>query len=95
VTGDSRKVRQEELRDLHCSPSVVRDDNRAGRVARIGSTCRVLWGDVKERDHWEDQAVDGWIILKCPTETGWEGMDWIRLAKWRADVNTVMNLRVP
>jgi hypothetical protein len=33
------------------------------------------------------------------TEIGWGGMDWIDLAKdgdkWRALVNTVMNLRVP
>jgi hypothetical protein len=32
-------------------------------------------------------------------ETGWGSMDWIDLAqdrnKWRALVNTVMNLRVP
>jgi hypothetical protein len=32
-------------------------------------------------------------------EIGWDGMDWIDLAKdryqWRALVNTVMNLRVP
>jgi hypothetical protein len=32
-------------------------------------------------------------------EIGWSGMDWIDLAqdrdKWRALVNTVMNLRVP
>jgi hypothetical protein len=31
--------------------------------------------------------------------TGWDGMDWIDLAedrdKWRALVNTAMNLRVP
>jgi hypothetical protein len=28
-------------------------------------------------------------------EIGWDGMDWIDLAKDRAFVNTVMNLRVP
>jgi hypothetical protein len=32
-------------------------------------------------------------------EIGWDGMDWIDLtqdrAKWRALVNTVMNLRIP
>jgi hypothetical protein len=32
-------------------------------------------------------------------EIGWDGVDWIELAqvgdKWRALVNTVMNLRVP
>jgi hypothetical protein len=32
-------------------------------------------------------------------ETGWDGMDWIKLAQdrdqWRALVNTTMNLRIP
>jgi hypothetical protein len=32
-------------------------------------------------------------------ETGWDGVDWIHLAqekyRWRALMNTVMNLRVP
>jgi hypothetical protein len=32
-------------------------------------------------------------------ETGWDGIDWIDLARfrdqWRAVVNTAMNLRVP
>jgi hypothetical protein len=25
---------------------------------------RILVGNQKERDHWEDQDVDGWTILK-------------------------------
>jgi hypothetical protein len=52
----------------------------------------------KERDHWEDQGVGGWTILKWIVER-WDGRDWIELAQdrdqWRALVNTVMNLRVP
>jgi hypothetical protein len=28
-------------------------------------------------------------------ETGWDGMDWIELAQWRALVNTAMNLQDP
>ena len=31
-------MRLKELRDLHCSPSVVRDDNRAG------CACGGVWG---------------------------------------------------
>jgi hypothetical protein len=47
----------------------------------------------------EDPGVDGRIILKWISEGLDRGMDWIDLAqdrdKWRAVVNTVMNLRVP
>jgi hypothetical protein len=50
-----------------------------------------------ERDHWEDQSVGGWTILKwILREIAWDGIDWIDLAQnrnqWRALVNTVMNL---
>jgi hypothetical protein len=52
------------------------------------------WESQKERDHWEDQDVSGWTIIK------WiDGVDWIDMAQdrdeWRALVNTVLNLRVP
>jgi hypothetical protein len=58
------------------------------------------WGNLTERDHFEDPGVDGrlismWIIRKWNEV---EGMDWIDLAqdrdRWRAPVNAVMNLRV-
>jgi hypothetical protein len=54
----------------------------------------------KERDHYEDQDIYGWIILKwILREIGWGGMDWIDLAQdrdqWRALLNTLMNLQVP
>jgi hypothetical protein len=58
------------------------------------------WESQMERDHWEDQDVYGWTILKWYLrEVGWDGRDWIDLAqdrdRWRAYVNAVMNLRVP
>jgi hypothetical protein len=52
------------------------------------------WESQKVRDHWEDQDVCGWTILKWIFERQ-DGMDWIDLAPARAVVNLVMNLRVP
>jgi hypothetical protein len=56
------------------------------------------WQSQKEGDHWEDQDVGGWTILKWILER-WDGRHWLELAQdrdqWRALVNTVMNLRVP
>jgi hypothetical protein len=39
----------------------------ATHVARMGEkmkTCRILVGKQKERDHYENQDVGGWTILK-------------------------------
>jgi hypothetical protein len=47
----------------------------------------------------EDSGIDGRIIVKWIFERLDGGVDWIDLAqdrdRWRAVVNTVMNLRVP
>jgi hypothetical protein len=57
------------------------------------------WGDLIQRDHLEDQGVDGRIVLKLIFKTWDRGSDWIDLAqdrdRWRALVNAVINLRVP
>jgi len=65
-------------------------------VRRIGS----WWGNRRERDHWGDIGVDGWIILGWVSRRWDVGyMDWIGLAqdrdRWRTLVSAVMNLRVP
>ena len=72
VTGEWRKLHNEELNDLYSSPSIVRVKKSrrmrwAGHVARMeeGGVCtRFWWGNLRERDHWGDQDVDGRIILR-------------------------------
>jgi hypothetical protein len=41
------------------------------------------WESRKERDHWEDQDVGEWTILKWILEMGWDGVDWIYLGRER------------
>jgi hypothetical protein len=59
----------------------------------------VLWGDLSERNQFEDLGIDGRIILKWIFRKWDGGMDWIDLAQdrdgWRPLLNTVMSLRVP
>jgi hypothetical protein len=60
---------------------------------------RVLGGNLKERDHWGDPGVDGRIILRWIFRKWgvwvWTGSDWLRIGRWRALLNAVMNLWVP
>jgi hypothetical protein len=58
-----------------------------------------LWGNLRERDHFEFLSVDGKIILKWNFRKYYEDVEWIDVAhvknKWRAFVNTVINSHVP
>ena len=82
-----RKLHNEELNDLYCSPNIV-------------GVYRVLVGKPKgkkplgrPRRRWEDN------IKMDLQEVGCGGMDWIDLVqdtdRWRALVNAVMNIRDP
>jgi hypothetical protein len=97
-----------ELHDLYSSPSIIRIIKLrrmrwAGHIARMGEKGTYIgywWESQRERDNLGDQDVGGWIILGWILgEVGWGDVDWIGLAqdrnRWRALVNSVLNLRVP
>jgi hypothetical protein len=108
VTGEWRKLHNEELKDLYSLPNIVRviKSRRmrwAGHVARLGEgrgAYRVLVGKPKgkrplgrSRRRWEDN------IRVDFQEVGFGCVDWTGLAqdrdRWRALVSAVRNLRVP
>jgi hypothetical protein len=108
VTGGWRKLHNEELRDLYSSPSIIRilKSRRmrwAGHVARIGEKRNAYRLLVRKpegkqplgrpRSRWVDN------IRMDLGEVGWGDVDRIGLAtdrnRWRAVVNSVLNLRVP
>ena len=91
VTGEWRKIHNEELNDTYCSPIIFRviKSRRmrwAGHVARMGDrrgVYRVLVGNLRERNHLEDPGVDGrmilrWIFRKWDVGV-WTGTSWLRI----------------
>jgi hypothetical protein len=72
VTGEWRKLHNEELTVLYSSPNIVRviKSRRMrweGHVARMGEgrgVYRVLVGKPGGKNHWGDPDVDGRIILR-------------------------------
>jgi hypothetical protein len=71
VTGEWRKLHNEELHNLYSSPSIIRiirsrrmgwAEHLARMVAR-SNAYMILRDSQKERDHWEEQDLGGWIIL--------------------------------
>ena len=107
VTGEWRKLHNEELNDLYCSPNIVRvikwrRMRWARHVARMEEgrgVHKVLVGKPegkrplgRPRRRWEDN------IKTDLQEVGMGCGDWMELAqhtdRWRALVSTVMNFRV-
>jgi hypothetical protein len=104
----SIKLHNEELHGLYSSPSIVRVIKArrmrwAGHVAHMGEVkgaYNILVGRPegrrplgRPRRRWEDN------IKMDLRKIGFEDVNWIHWAqdrdRWRALVNTVMNLRVP
>jgi hypothetical protein len=108
VTGEWRRLHTEELRDLCSSPSIIRIIRSRrmrweGHVASMGekrNAYRLLVGKPegkrpleRPRRRWVDN------IMMDLGEVGWGDVDWIGLAqdrnRWKALVNSALNLRVP
>jgi hypothetical protein len=91
VTGERRKLHNEELHDLYSSPTLLRviKSRRMrweGHVARMrrGEACTGFWWkNMEERDHWGDPGEDGRIILRRifrKRNMGvWTGLSWLRV----------------
>jgi hypothetical protein len=69
VTGELRKLHNEELNDLYSSPNIVRVIKLrrmrwVGHVAQMGEKRGVVfwWGNLRERDHLQDPRIDGIVI---------------------------------
>jgi hypothetical protein len=108
VIGEWIKLHNEKLHDLYSSPSIIRIMKArrmrwAGHVARMWekrNACRLLVENPegrmplgRPRRRWLDN------IRMDLVELGWGDVDWIGLAqdrdRWRALVNSALNLRFP
>jgi hypothetical protein len=108
VTGEWRKLHNDELHDLHSSPSIItimkaRRMRLVGHLARMGEKRNVYRLLVRKPEGSRPlgRPRRRWLynIRMDLGEVGWGDVDWIALAldrdRWRALLSSVLNLRAP
>jgi hypothetical protein len=86
-----RKLHNEELYDLYYSVNIIRKIKlrRKGWAEHVARTVRrevhtgFWWGNLKNRDHFEDLGLYERLILKCILRNSlvraWIGLMWLRI----------------
>jgi hypothetical protein len=109
VIGGLRKLHNDELHDLYSSPSIIRIKKSRRKMRWKGNVARMMESRTAYRlmvGKPEAKRLLGRPRRRCVdsiqidfAEMGWDCMSGTGLAqdrdKWRALVNSVMNLRVP
>ena len=92
VTGEWRKLHNEELNNLYSLPNIVRmmkwRMRWAGHSARVGErrgVYRVVVGKPEGKNHFEDRGLDGRLILRWVFRKwdvgAWTGSMWLRIGR--------------
>jgi hypothetical protein len=108
VTGEWRKLHNEELHDVYSSPSAsmitiikarrMRWEGHVAQMGEIRKACRLLVGKTEGRRPL-GRPRRMWVDIRGNLgEVGWSDVDWIGLAqkrdRWSALENSALNLRV-
>jgi hypothetical protein len=82
VTGEWRRLHNDELSALHSSPNNIRVI-KSGRMRRTVLITQERWGDLRESNYVKDPGVDGKIIPKSNFKNwdrrAWTGSIWLRI----------------